>query len=106
MERLLPNGFNNSDAEFLWRDLASFVSLGCSEQDLKEKLSSIYLNGTLPVEANGSTATLNLSGIKVEKTSDGTVKLKVPIVSSIPLNYTYFNSTNVRVLYEVWNETL
>ncbi|MEM2047709.1 MAG: hypothetical protein QXZ06_07495, partial [Candidatus Jordarchaeales archaeon] len=105
-EYIAPDGFDPSRAERLWMDLAPFISLGYSEQALRENLSRIYPNATIPVEANGSTVALNLTGLRVEKPPDGSIKARIPVVSDKPLNYTRFNSTNVRILYEAWNETL
>ncbi|MEM2930849.1 MAG: hypothetical protein QW797_08345 [Thermoproteota archaeon] len=105
-EYVAPEGFNPTEAERLWRDLAPFISLGYSEQAIRENLTKIYQNTTLPVEADGGMVMLNLTGLRVEKPPDGSVKAKIPVISDKPLNYTYFNSTNVRILYETWNETL
>ncbi|MEM3426050.1 MAG: hypothetical protein QXI42_09675 [Thermoproteota archaeon] len=105
-EYIVPEGFNASYAERLWRFFASNVSRGCSEQDFRRALGSIYPNGTIPVEVNGSMVTLNLTGLRVEKPSDGSVKIRIPLVSNETLSYTYFNSTSVRIIYETWNETL
>ncbi|MEM4169209.1 MAG: hypothetical protein QXY99_03890 [Thermoproteota archaeon] len=105
-EYIVPDGFDASQAERLWRVFASNVSTGCSEQDFRRELGRIYPNGTITLDVNGSLATLNLTGLRVEKPEDGSVRVKIPLESSVPLNYTYFNSTSVKVMYEAWNETL
>ncbi|MEM3957948.1 MAG: hypothetical protein QXO47_07050 [Thermoproteota archaeon] len=105
-EYIVPDGFDASQAERLWRVFASNVSTGCSEQDFRRELGRIYPNGTITLDVNGSLATLNLTGLRIEKPEDGSVRVKIPLESSVPLNYTYFNSTSVKVMYEAWNETL
>ncbi|MGB9718143.1 MAG: hypothetical protein ACPL4E_06855 [Thermoproteota archaeon] len=82
------------------------MSTGCSEQDLRRTLENAYPNGTLNLEINGSACLLNLTGLRVEKPDDGSVRVRIPVESSSPLNYTYYNSTGVTVMYGTWNETL
>ncbi|MEM2921572.1 MAG: hypothetical protein QXF26_04560, partial [Candidatus Bathyarchaeia archaeon] len=101
-EYIVPEGFDPSQAEILWRTLAPFVSLGHSDKEIRDLLP----NSTLQVEVNGSVVALNLTGLCVERLGNGTVKVKIPVATTKPLNYTYHNSTNARIFYEVWNETL
>ncbi|MGC8836311.1 MAG: hypothetical protein ACP5PL_05170 [Infirmifilum sp.] len=105
-EYVAPDGFSPALAERLWIDLAPFVSLGYSEQAIRENLASIHPNATIPVEVDGGMVVLNLTGLRVEKPSDGSVRARIPVSSEKPLNYTHYNSTNVQILYEAWNETL
>ncbi|MCX8183786.1 MAG: hypothetical protein N3F08_05150, partial [Crenarchaeota archaeon] len=105
-EYIVPQGFDASQAERLWRVFAPNVSTGCSEQEFRSELGRIYPNGTVSLDVNGSRALLNLTGLRVEKPDDGSVRVKIPLESSVPLNYTYYNSTGVTVMYEAWNETL
>jgi hypothetical protein len=97
-EYVAPEGFNASMAERLWRIVGSRVSMGVSEGEIR----GVLQNAT----SSGSSGMLNVTGTMVEKHRDGSVKVKIPVSSDKPLNYTYFNSTDVRILYEVWNETL
>jgi len=97
-EYVAPEGFNASMAERLWRIVGSSVSMGASEEEIR----GVLQNAT----SSGSSGMLNVTGTMVEKPGDGSVKVKIPVSSDKLLNYTYFNSTDVRMLYEVWNETL
>lgn len=105
-EYIVPDGLNASFAERLWRVFASNVSMGCLEQDLRREVENLYPNGTITLDVNGSRVLLNLTGLRVEKPDDGSVRIRIPLESSIPLNYTYFNATGVTIMYEAWNETL
>ncbi|MBO3754566.1 MAG: hypothetical protein FGF53_06815, partial [Candidatus Brockarchaeota archaeon] len=105
-EYIVPEGFDASQAERLWRVFASNVSMGCSEQDLRREVENLYSNSTVTLNVNGSPVLLNLTGLRVEKPDDGSVRIKIPVESRARLNYTYFNATGVTVIYEAWNETL
>jgi len=87
-EYVAPEGFNASMAERLWRIVGSSVSIGVSEEEIR----GILQNAT----SSGSSGMLNVTGTMVEKHRDGSVKVKIPVSSDKPLNYTYFNSTDVR----------
>ncbi|MEM2087520.1 MAG: hypothetical protein QXF52_02445 [Thermoproteota archaeon] len=100
-EYIIPDGFNASYAEMLWRDVGSVVSMGGSRENITSTLQKAACNS---LQGNG--VLLNISNPKVEKRGDGSVRVKIPVVSSEPLNYTHYNSTNVSILYETWNETL
>lgn len=100
-EYIVPEGFNVSYAERLWRALAPFVSLGYS----RDEIVNITKSFASTARIKGKEAKLNFSGLRVERLKDGSVELKIPVVGE-NLSYTYYNSTNIRLLYKVWNETL
>ncbi|MEM4170051.1 MAG: hypothetical protein QXY99_08205, partial [Thermoproteota archaeon] len=107
-EYVVPDGFNLSFAERLWRDFSLYVSAGCNTSELRSDVERLHnsplINTTL---SNGGTITLNLSSISVDRSlEDGSVSVKIPIVSSMSLNYTRYNFTKAAGFYEVWNKTL
>ncbi|MEM2049986.1 MAG: hypothetical protein QXZ11_02550 [Thermoproteota archaeon] len=107
-EYIIPDGFNLSFAERLWRDFSLHVSAGYTTDELRSEVEKIYdsplINATL---SNGGTITLNLSGISVDRSlEDGSVSVKIPVVSGMSLNYTRYNFTKTAGFYEVWNKTL
>ena len=100
-EYIIPDGFNASTAERLWRIVGPLVSMGASRENITSVLEKDSQNG---FQTGGFF--LNFSSTIVEKHEDGSVMVKTPVVSSKPLNYTHYNSTGVKMLYEAWNETL
>ncbi|MBO3809797.1 MAG: hypothetical protein FGF50_09430 [Candidatus Brockarchaeota archaeon] len=108
-EYVVPEGFNLSFAERLWRDLSIYVSAGCTTGELRGELSRIYGNSSLvkATLSNGETVALNLSGITVERSlDDGSVSIRIPVASSFNLNYSRYNFTKKAGFYEAWNRTL
>jgi len=101
-EYVIPEGLNPSQAEEVWRRLGPYVSMGFSRDDLRHLLNASISVGL----ADGSVAVLNFSALDVERPPDGSVRVKVPIICNGSLKYLRYNSTNLRVLYDVWNETL
>jgi len=100
-EYVAPEGFNASHAERLWRTVSPLVSMGADRENITDALRTASQNGCAE-----DGILLNVTGTMVEKTGDGGVRVKIPVSSDKPLNYTYCNSTDVRILYETWNETL
>ncbi|MGC9014248.1 MAG: hypothetical protein ACP5KW_07760 [Thermoproteota archaeon] len=92
-EYIIPEGFNVSYAERLWRALAPFISLGYSKDEIVNITKNI---------ADGK-GVLNFSSLSIEKLRDGSVKLRIPFAGK---NFTYYNATNLRLFYKVWNESL
>ncbi len=108
-EYVAPEGFNLTLAERLWRDFSLYVSTGCTTSELRSEVKKIYGNSSL-IEAtlsNGETIGLNVSGVSVERSlEDGSVSVRIPIVSSTSLNYSRYNFTKQAGFYEAWNKTL
>ena len=102
-EYVIPEGLDASEAERLWKALGAFVSQGFSQEEVRRLLANTSVKFQLP---DGGGAFLNFSGTELERSTDGSVRLKVPVVANASLSYLHYNSTNLRVLYEVWNETL
>jgi len=98
-EYIVPQGFNSSYAERLWRAVAPLISLGYSEGEIANITKSLLSTN------ESKEVKLNLSGLAVERLRDGSVKLRIPLVEN-QLNFTYYNSTNIRILYKTWNESL
>lgn len=108
-EYVVPEGFNNTLAERLWRDFGFYVSAGYTTRELRGELRKAYGNSSL-VNAtlqNGGTIALNISSVTVERNlGDGSVAIRIPVASSMSLNYTRFNYTKTAGFYEAWNKTL
>ena len=108
-EYVAPEGFNNTLAERLWRDLGFYVSAGYTTGELRGELGKAYGNYSL-VNAtlqNGGTIGLNISGVTVERSlDDGSVAIRIPVASSVSLNYSRYNYTKQAGFYEAWNKTL
>ncbi|MEM2373653.1 MAG: hypothetical protein QXI11_04340, partial [Thermoproteota archaeon] len=107
-EYVIPEGFDPALAERLWKSLSLYVSTGCTTEELRAELKNVYgdaslVNATLQ---RGKAIALNISGTIVEKSLDGSVSVKIPVVSSFNLSYARFNFTKKAGFYEAWNKTL
>ncbi len=108
-EYVVPEGFNLTLAERLWRDFSLYVSTGCTTSELRSEVKKIYGNSSLikATLSNGETIGLNVSSVSVERSlEDGSVSVKIPVASSTSLNYTRYNFTKQAGFYEAWNKTL
>ncbi len=107
-EYVVPEGFNNTFAERLWKDLSFYVSAGCTTEELRDELKKVYGNSSLvnATLSNGAMVTLNISGVAVEREWDGSVSIKIPVASKNNLSYSHYNFTKQAGFYEAWNKTL
>ncbi|MEM2047977.1 MAG: hypothetical protein QXZ06_08845, partial [Candidatus Jordarchaeales archaeon] len=108
-EYVVPEGFNLTLAERLWRDFSFHVSAGYTTDELRSEVGKIYGNHSLinTTLSDGETVALNLSSISVERSlDDGSVNIRIPVSSSMSLNYTRYNFTKKAGFYEAWNKTL
>ncbi|MBO3842019.1 MAG: hypothetical protein FGF48_06335 [Candidatus Brockarchaeota archaeon] len=108
-EYVVPEGFNLTLAERLWRDFSFHISAGCTTEELRGEVKRAYGNASLvnATLSNGITVVLNISGISVERNlGDGSVSIRVPVASSFNLNYSRYNFTKKPGFYEAWNKTL
>ena len=103
-EYTIPEGLDPYVAERIWKELGALVSLGRPPEDLSNYLKEKNFT-LLSLKVNGTEAKLNFSGLSVVRGEDGSVRVKVPVVSNETLDYMSYNSTDVRKLYRVWNET-
>ncbi|MBO3842914.1 MAG: hypothetical protein FGF48_10970, partial [Candidatus Brockarchaeota archaeon] len=107
-EYVVPEGFNLSFAERLWRDFSLHVSAGYTTDELRSNVERLHdsplINATL---SNGETITLNLSGISIERSlENGSVSIKIPVILKSNLSYARYNFTKKAGFYEAWNKTL
>jgi len=107
-EYVVPEGFNSSHVERLWRDLGFYVSAGYTTSELRGEIKKLYGNYSLvnATLSNGKTVALNISGIAVEREWDGSVSIRIPVASSGNLSYVKYNFTKTAGFYEAWNKTL
>lgn len=108
-EYVVPQGFDNAFAERLWRDMSFYVSAGHTTEELRSELRKTYGNSSLvnATLSNGEMMVLNLSGIAVERNMhDGSVAIRIPVVSESNLSYVKYNFTEAAGFYEVLNKTL
>ncbi|MGC8832041.1 MAG: hypothetical protein ACP5PQ_05625 [Thermoproteota archaeon] len=108
-EYVVPEGFNLTLAERLWRDLSLYVSAGCTTEELRSEVKKTYGNSSLikATLSSGKTIGLNVSGVSVERSlEDGSVSIKIPVASSMSLSYARYNFTKTAGFYEAWNKTL
>jgi len=108
-EYVVPEGFNNTFAERLWRDMGLYVSAGCTTEELRGDLRKTYGNSSLvnATLSNGAVVALNISGVTIERNlDDGSVAIRIPVASSGNLSYVKYNFTKAAGFYEAWNKTL
>lgn len=99
-EYVAPEGFNPSKAGELWELLETSVSLGETSAEMARRLGGSIVE----TDVNGKPVKLNISALSVEKYWDGSVEVRIPIISDEAFNYTHSRAT-ARILYEVWNST-